>query len=148
MTGRISRRGMMPLNPILEVRIFDVWGIDFIGPFSRSFDNQYILVAVDYVSKWVEVVPIRTNNNIVVVKFLNENIISRFGASRSIISDNISRFCIRAFEARMRKYSVSHKLSTVYHSQTNGQVEITTRQIKLILDKTVGQNKKDWSVKL
>ena len=59
-----------------------------------------------------------------------------------------SHFCNRAFEVLMQKYSISHKLSTVYHPQTNGQVEVTNRQIKLILEKTVRQNRKDWSIKL
>ena len=85
---------MMPLNPILEVEIFDVWGIDFMGPFPNSFGNQFILVAVDYVSKWVEAVPTKTNDNKVVVKFLKENIFSRFGTPRAIISDNGSHFSI------------------------------------------------------
>jgi len=80
MTDRISRRDMMLLNLILEVEIFDVWGIDFMGLFLSSFGNQYILVAVDYMSKWVEAVPTKTNDNRVVVKFLKKNIISRFGA--------------------------------------------------------------------
>ena len=92
---------MMPLNPILEVEIFNVWGIDFMGPFPISFDNQYILVAVDYMSKWVEAVPTRTNDNKVVIKFLKENVISHFGAPRAIISDNRSHFFNRAFEALM-----------------------------------------------
>ena len=70
LTGKILRRDVMPLNPILEVEIFDVWDIDFIGPFPISFGNQYILIEVDYVSKWVEVVPTRTNYNKVVVNFL------------------------------------------------------------------------------
>jgi len=61
MTGWITCKDMMPLTPILEVEIFDVSGIDFIGPFPISFSNQFILVAVGYVSKWVEVVPTRTN---------------------------------------------------------------------------------------
>ncbi|KAL2498184.1 Integrase catalytic domain-containing protein [Abeliophyllum distichum] len=52
----------MPLNSILEVELFDVWGIDFMGPFPSSFSNQYILVAVDYVSKWVEAVALPTND--------------------------------------------------------------------------------------
>ena len=68
----------MTLNPILEIELFDVWGIDFIGPFSNLFENQYILVAVDYVSKWVEAIPRKTNYNKVVIKFLKENIFSRF----------------------------------------------------------------------
>ena len=54
--GNISKRDMMPLNPILVVEIFDVWGIDFMRPFSLSFDHEYILVAVDYVSKWIEAI--------------------------------------------------------------------------------------------
>ena len=69
----------MPLNLILEIELFDVWGIDFMGPFPNSFGNQYILVVVDYVSKWVEAIPSKTNDNKVVIKFLKENIFSRFG---------------------------------------------------------------------
>ena len=114
---------MMPLNPILENEIFDVWSIDFMGPFPNSFGNQFILVAVDYVSKLVEVVPTKTNDNKVVIKFLKENIFSRFGTPRTIISDNGSQFCNRVFKALMQKYSINHKLSTLYHHQTNGQIE-------------------------
>ena len=95
-------------------------GHRFQGPFPLSYGNQYILVAVDYVSKWTEAIPTRTNDNKVIIKFLRENIISRFGASRAIISDNGSHFCNWAFEALMWKYSISYKLSTAYHPQTNG----------------------------
>jgi len=76
---------MMLLNPILEVEIFNVWDIDFMGPFSSSFGNQYILLAVDYVSKWVETIQTRTNNNRMVVKFLKENIFSR-SVPRALLS--------------------------------------------------------------
>ena len=67
--GSISRRNMMPFNPILIVEIFNVWGIDFMGPFPNSFGNLYILVVVDYVSKWVEAVACKTNDHRVVVQF-------------------------------------------------------------------------------
>jgi hypothetical protein len=70
---------MMPLNPILVLEIFDCWGIDFMGPFPSLFGYQFILVAIDYVSKWVEAVASRTNDHRVVVKFMKENIFSRFG---------------------------------------------------------------------
>jgi hypothetical protein len=63
----------MPLQNILVVELFDVWGIDFMGPFPNSYGNLYILVGVDYVSKWVEAVPSRTNDHKVVVKFLQDN---------------------------------------------------------------------------
>ena len=101
MAGQITRKDMMPLNPILEIEIFDVWNIDFIGPFPNLFGNQYILVAIDYVSKWVKAVPTRTNDNRVIIKFLRENIISCLGATCAIISDNGTHFCNRAFEALM-----------------------------------------------
>jgi len=91
---------MIPLNPNLEVELFDVWGIDFMGPFSNSFGYQYVLLAVDYVSKWVETIPCKINDNKVIVKFLKEIIFSRFGTPRAIISNNGSHFCNRTFEAR------------------------------------------------
>jgi hypothetical protein len=68
----------MPLQNILVVELFDVWGIDFMGSFPNSYGNLYILIGVDYVSKWVEVVPSKTNDHKVVVKFLQENIFTRF----------------------------------------------------------------------
>ena len=77
----------MPLNLILVVEIFDVWGINFMGPFSFSFGHQYILVVVDCISKWVEAIPCRTNDRKVVIKFLKSNIVSPFGFPRAIISD-------------------------------------------------------------
>ena len=89
---------MMPLNPILIVDVFDVWGIDFMGPFPMSFGHSYILVGVDYVSKWVEAIPCRSNDHKVVLKFLKENIFSRFGVPKAIISDGGTHFCNKPFE--------------------------------------------------
>jgi hypothetical protein len=79
--GAMSQRDMMPLNPILIVKIFDVWGIDFMGPFPPSFGYEYILVGVDYVSKWVEVVATKTKDHKVVVKFIQANIFNGLGTS-------------------------------------------------------------------
>ncbi|RVW37064.1 Transposon Tf2-11 polyprotein [Vitis vinifera] len=146
--GKLSRRNMMPLNPILIVDIFDVWGIDFMGPFPMSFGHSYILVGVDYVSKWVEAIPCRTNDHKVVLKFLKENIFSRFGVPKAIISDGGTHFCNKPFEALLAKYGVKHKVATPYHPQTSGQVELANREIKNILMKVVNTNRKDWSVKL
>ncbi|RVW30024.1 Gag-Pol polyprotein [Vitis vinifera] len=139
---------MMPLNPILIVDLFDVWGIDFMGPFPMSFGHSYILVGVDYVSKWVEAIPCRTNDHKVVLKFLKENIFSRFGVPKAIISDGGTHFCNKPFEALLAKYGVKHKVATPYHPQTSGQVELANREIKNILMKVVNTNRKDWSVRL
>ncbi|MCQ7416347.1 DDE-type integrase/transposase/recombinase, partial [Salmonella enterica] len=147
-TGNISRRHEMPLTPILEVELFDVWGMDFMGPFPSSNGYSYILVAVDYVSKWVEAVATKTNDARVVLRFLHKNIFTRFGTPRAIISDEGSHFCNKLFESLLRKYGVKHKTSLAYHPQTNGQAEISNREIKQILEKTVRINRKDWAYKL
>ena len=139
---------MMPLNPILVVEIFDVWDIDFMGHFPPSFGHQYIFVVLDYVSKLVEVIPCRTNNHKVVIGFLKSKIVSYFGFPRAIISDGGAHFCNKAFKALLKKYSITHKVATPYHPQTSGQVEISNREIKHILEKTVRPDRKDWSLKL
>ncbi|RVX07868.1 Transposon Ty3-I Gag-Pol polyprotein [Vitis vinifera] len=146
--GKLTRRNMMPLNLILIVDIFDVWGIDFMGPFPMSFGHSYILVGVDYVSKWVEAIPCRSNDHKVVLKFLKDNIFARFGVSKAIISDGGTHFCNKPFETLLAKYGVKHKVATPYHPQTSGQVELANREIKNILMKVVNVNRKDWSIKL
>ena len=138
----------MPLNPILIIELFDVWGIDFMGPFPPSFGYLYILVAVDYVSKWIEAIPCRTNDAKVVKKFLKEHILSRFGTPRAIISDGGTHFCNRVIEALFKTYGITHKVATPYHPQTSGQVEVSNREIKRILETTVNPTRKDWSLRL
>ncbi|XP_048446201.1 uncharacterized protein LOC125480030, partial [Pyrus x bretschneideri] len=147
-TGSIGQRDQMPQTPILVVEIFDVWGIDFMGPFPMSFGFTYILLAVDYVSKWVEAKATRTNDSRVVVDFVKSNIFSRFGMPRVLISDGGTHFCNRTIIVLLKKYNVMHKVSTPYHPQTSGQAEVSNREIKQILEKTVGPNRKDWSLRL
>nr|GFB61191.1 reverse transcriptase domain-containing protein [Tanacetum cinerariifolium] len=79
-------RDEMPQNSIQVCEIFDVWGIDLMGPFPNSKGNKYILVAVDYLSKWVEAKALPTNDARVVVKFL-KSLFSRFETPKAIISD-------------------------------------------------------------
>jgi hypothetical protein len=105
---------MMPLNPILVIEIFDCWGIDFMDPFPPSFGNLYILVAVDYVSKWVEAVACKKNDHRTVVKFLKENVLSRFGTPRAIISDQGTHFCNKPFESLMLKYGTELAITEMW----------------------------------
>ncbi|XP_060200888.1 uncharacterized protein LOC132629178 [Lycium barbarum] len=133
---------------ILEVEIFDVWGIDFMGPFPPSFGNKYILLAVDYVSKWVEAVPFPTNDAKVVVNFVLKNIFARFRTPQEMISDGGAHFCNSLLKNLLAKYGVKHKVSTAYHPQTCGQVEVSNREVKQILEKTVNAQRKNWAMKL
>ncbi|GJX90937.1 reverse transcriptase domain-containing protein [Tanacetum coccineum] len=145
--GKISQRDEMPQNSIQVCEIFDVWGIDFMGPFPSSKGNKYILMAVDYLSKWVEAKALPTKDARVVCKFL-KSLFARFGAPRAIISDRGTHFCNDQFTKVMLKYGVTHRLSTAYHPQTSGQVEVSNRGLKRILERTVGENRASWSDKL
>ena len=113
------------------------------GPFPTSFGYTYILVGVDYVSKWVEAVPCRGADHKTVLKLLKENIFSRFEVPKAIISDGGSHFCNKPFENLLSKYGVKHKVATPYHPQTSDQVELANREIKTILMKVVNSNRKD-----
>ena len=146
--GNISRKDEPPMHPILEVELFDLWGIDFMGPFPASYSNLYILLAVDYVSKWVEAIPTRTNDAKVVAQFLRSNIFSRFGTPRALITDNGTHFCNKVIDKVLHKYGVRHRTSLAYHPQSNGQAEVSNREIKYILEKTVNSSRKDWSKKI
>nr|GEU80259.1 reverse transcriptase domain-containing protein [Tanacetum cinerariifolium] len=114
--GKISQRDEMPQNSIQVCEIFYVWGIDFMGPFPSSRGKKYILVAVNYLSKWVEVKALPLND--------------------------------ARFAKVMLKYGVTHRLATPYHPQTSGQVEVSNRGLKCILERTVAENRASWSDKL
>nr|GEY41405.1 reverse transcriptase domain-containing protein [Tanacetum cinerariifolium] len=146
-TGKISQRDEMPQNSIQVCEIFDVWGIDFMGPFPSSRGNKYILVAVDYLSKWVEAKTLPTNDTRVVCKIL-KSLFARFGTPRAIISDRGMDFCNDQFAKVMLKYDVTHRLATAYDPQTSRQMEVFNRGLKIILERTVGENRTSWSDKL
>jgi len=138
----------MPLQNIIELEVFDYWGIDFLGPLPSPYRNIYILVVVDYVSKWVEAITTPQNDVRTVIKFLKKNIFSHFGVPRVLISDGGMHFCNVQLHKVLGHYNVKHKVASPYHPQTNGQAEVSNREMKRILDKTVASSRKDWAVKL
>jgi len=107
---------MMSLNPILVVELFDVWDIDFMGPFLNSYGYLYILVDVNYVSKWVKAIACKTNDHRVMLQFMKDDVFARFGTPHAINSDGGGKhFCNRFFEQLMKKYSITQKVATPYH---------------------------------
>ncbi|GJU04675.1 reverse transcriptase domain-containing protein [Tanacetum coccineum] len=122
-------------------------GIDFMGPFPSSNINKYILVAIDYVSKWVEAQAFPASDAPNVVNFL-KRLFMRFGISKALKSDRGTYFCNYQVERAMKMYGVVHRFSTAYHPQINGQVKNTNKAIKCILEKTIGSNMKELSHKL
>nr|XP_004513738.1 uncharacterized protein LOC101501569 [Cicer arietinum] len=104
--------------------------------------------AVDYTSKWIKVVAARTNDAKVVIKLFKKVIFLSFGVPRVVISDGGSYFIAKQFEGLLKKYGVKHKIATTYQPQTSRHVEVSNREIRSILEKTVSALRKDWSVKL
>ena len=141
--GNINKRNEMPLQGILVVQIFYVWGIDFMGPLPPSFGNLYILLVVDYVSKWVETIACPINDVNTMVGFFQRNILSRFEALRIIISDEGSHFANKLFAKLMNKFGIKRVMGLAYHPQSNGQAKISNRDIKNILEKIVNTSRKD-----
>ncbi|XP_015954918.1 uncharacterized protein LOC107479290 [Arachis duranensis] len=138
----------MPQQPMLFCEIFNVWGIDFMGPFPNLSGYLYILLAVDYVSKWVEAIPTCLDDANTVISFIRNNIVCRYGSPQAIVSDQGSHFCNRKVEALLKHYRVVHKVATAYHPQTNRQAEVSNREIKRVLEKVVNPQRKDWSIRL
>ena len=115
----------MPLHSIYVCELFDVWVVDFMEPFPPSCGYTYILLFVDYVSKWTEVVAARTDDAKTVVKNVKSLILHRYGVPKALISDRGTHFCNKTLGALLAKYHVTHKGSTGCHPQTNGQTEIS-----------------------
>ena len=118
------------------------------GTFPSSYGKLYILLVVDYASKWEKARATHTNDSKVVCDFIKSNIFTRFGTPRAIINDRGSHFCNHTFGALFIKYYITHKIVTPYHPQTRGQVEMSNREVKSILEKTVNPTRKDWSLRL
>ncbi|GJY34389.1 reverse transcriptase domain-containing protein [Tanacetum coccineum] len=146
-TGNISKRDEMPLNNIQVCEIFNIWGIDFMGPFPKSYKFEYILVVVDYISKWAKAQVLPTNDAQVVITFLKK-LFCCFGMPKALISDRGTHFCNKIMEKTMKRYVVNHRFSTSYHPQTSGQVKNTNRALKRILEKTIKDNPDIWLRKL
>lgn len=120
----------------------NVWGVDFMGPFVSSCGNLYILVAVNYVTKWIEAIPSPTNDHKVALNLLKKIIFPRFGVPRVLISDGGSHFAKKQFEALLKRYGVHHKVGLPYHPQTQGQVEVSNREIKNLLERMVNKSRR------
>ena len=118
------------------------------GLFISSFSNLYILLAVDYVSKWVEAIPTRTNDAKVVASFLRSNIFTWFRTPRALIIEGGTHLCNKLLDNVLRKYGVWHRTALAYHPQTNGQAEVSNKEIKSSLEKMVNSSKKDWAKKI
>jgi transposase InsO family protein len=109
------------------VEIFDVKGIDFMGPFQKSYDSEHILIDIDYMSKWVDALPYGTANAKHARKMFHEVIFPRFGTPRMVISDEGSHFIDKTFRAFLKELRAKHNIATPYHPPTSGQEETSNK---------------------
>jgi transposase InsO family protein len=138
----------MPLRYNLQNNLFDVWGIDFMGSFKKSHGYEHILDMVDYVSKWVEAMPCRKASTEESIAMIKSMIFPYFGTPIILISDGGTHFIGKNFKKCLSKLEIEHRVSTAYNPHTNGQAEMSNRQLKSILNKTIEKGGKDWSKKL
>ena len=104
-----------------QIDLFDVWGIDFMGPFVNSHGFEHILVMVDYVSKWVEAMPCRKAPTEESIHMIKSIIFPRYGVPRILISNGGTHFTGKDFGKCLKKLGIEHRVSMDYHPQTNGQ---------------------------
>ena len=100
------------------------------GPFPKSKNYEYILVAVDFVSKWVEAMPCKDADAKNSKKMFEETIFPRFRVPRMVISDGGTHFTHKNFHNYLSKHGIHHNVATPYHPQTSGQAETSNKQIK------------------
>ena len=141
--GRLQKNNQ--LNPILVTRSFEKIGIDLVGPLPITTNgNRYIVVAIDYLTKWAEARAIPDSSAQAIVPFLHEDIICRHGFPKEMISDRGTTFVNEVIKELCERTRIKHYLSAPYHPQTNGLVERLNRTLCTSLSKYVQLYKKDW----
>ncbi|GAV76793.1 rve domain-containing protein, partial [Cephalotus follicularis] len=119
--ANISRRPSQPLTSITAPWPFAQWGMDFIGPLPMaSGQRKFLIVAVDYFTKWVEAEPLATITEKNTESFVWKSIICRFGVPRTIVSDNGKQFDCQAFRDFCKEWRIEHRLASVAYPQSNG----------------------------
>lgn len=136
--------------PVKDEASFQQWGLDFIGEINShsSAQHKWILTATDYFTKWVEAIHTRNTTDLVVICFLAENILSRFGCPLKIVTDNAQTFKSMSMISFYQKYNIVLEHFTAYYPQGNGLVESSNKSLIIIIKKVLIKNKKAWHVHL
>ena len=124
--GRPLPSTEMPLISVNPSLTFEIWAIDFIGPFpipAKRTGARYIITAVEYVTKWAEAEPVDTFSSEIATNFIYENIITRFGCPITLISDQGSHFFNKTIKTLTYQFQIDHRRSIAYHPQSNGAIE-------------------------
>eukprot|EP00253_Pinus_taeda_P005513 PITA_05513 len=144
-SGR-QRKPAFPLQPVNIEQPFEQWGLDIIGEITpqSSKQHKYILTATNYFTKWVEAIPLKTTNSLVIIEFIDQFIITRFGVPNALVFDNASYFSGNSMFEFAIKRVFKLKYSANYYPQGNGLAESTNKNLIKIIKRTIEQNHKNW----
>lgn len=145
--GRPNQSDEMPLKPELVIKPFERWALNFVEPINPSSNQKtYILVATEYVTKWVEAEALPRATEDSVIQFLF-HLFVHYGLPREIITDGGPQFAGNRIAATLNNYHVQHKITTPYHPHANGQVESSNKILETILTKIVASHRRDWAAR-
>ncbi|KAJ1691406.1 hypothetical protein LUZ63_015561 [Rhynchospora breviuscula] len=143
--ARIPRQPPHPMQSISSPWPFDVWGIDLLGPFSQGQGNvKFLVVAVEYFTKWIEAKPLATITSQKVVDFVRHQIVYRYGLPHTVISDNVTQFTGAPFQDFCKGLRIRSCTSSVSHPQSNGLAEVSNRTILEGLKRKIEESKNTW----
>jgi transposase InsO family protein len=138
-----------PLHPVIAVGPFTKWGIDFTTCKPPSCHrHNYIIVVIDYFTKWAEAMPTYSNDAKTVALFIFNHIIARFGVPKSIVTDHGSHFCNSMMTKLSTLLHFDQEHSSPYYPQANGQVESINKVLKTMLQRMIGKHKSNWNLML
>eukprot|EP00253_Pinus_taeda_P019960 PITA_19960 len=124
--GKPTPKDEIPMQPQVTFKPFEKWGMDFVGPISPpSKHKQYIIVCIDYLTKWAETKAIKAATKEKVAEFLRENIFCKLGYPKELVTDQGSQFTSNLIEDLLTHHRIKHMTSTPSHLQANGLVEAT-----------------------
>ncbi|XP_057545948.1 uncharacterized protein LOC130824941 [Amaranthus tricolor] len=147
--SKIERKPSNYLSAMQAVLPFDKWGIDLLGPFPRAKgQRKFIIVAIDYFTKYVEAEPLSSVTDNQVCQFIWRNIITRYGIPRVIITDNGRQFISKNTTQYCDKFGIQIRFSSVSRPQTNGQVESANKEILNGIKKKIEGVKGTWDEEL
>jgi hypothetical protein len=146
--GKPGQADEMPLKTQLVIEPFEIWVLDFVRPFNTMSNKKaYILVAMDYMTKWVEVEALPNATKEVVIKFIFKLFVW-YGLPREIITNGGSQFTSHRITATLENYHIKNRVTSLYQPQANGQVESTNKVLEAILTKNVSTNQQNWATEL